>query len=170
MPSNRQMAEHLFSCFDAIYLVLGEGAPRFSNDAYVIRAHEMSRAFGGLALEARTYLGSTDATPLPVLEGVLHHAVDSDDSGAMAMFAMAMAIGPRLLVSLLDARDAMGDDDGLRALLDHGSRVCVTEIRAVGEIAKDQPPVVDPSWQMAARDLVSTLDSAGNAESLGLSR
>ncbi len=170
MPSNRQMAEHLFSCFDAIYLALGEGAPTFSNDAYVIRAHEMSRAFGELGLEARTYLGATDAGPLPVLEGVLRHAVDSDNSGAMAMFAMAMVVGPRLLVSLLDARDAMDQDDALRALLDHGSEVCVAEIRKVGEVAKDQPPLEDPSWQLAARDLASTLDSAGNAESLGLSR
>jgi hypothetical protein len=35
-------------------------------------------------------------------------------------------------------------------------------------VASNQPPIEDPSWQAAARDLPTTLESAGNAESFGL--
>jgi hypothetical protein len=170
MPSNRQMAEHLLSCFDAIYLTFGEGAPKVSNDTFVVRSHELSRAYGSLALGAREHLGGSDVEPMAVLEGVLRFAFDHDETGAMAMFAFAVVVGPRLLVSLLDARGAMADDEGLRALWDHASDVTVVEVRAVGECVKGQSPIDDPSWQLAARDLVTTLEAAGNAESLGLSR
>jgi len=164
------MAEHLLSCFEAIYLVLGEGAPRMLDDAYVIRSYEMARAYGELALDTRTYLGDVEVTPLALLEGVLRFALDLDASGAMAMFAMAMAVGPRLLVSLLDVRDAMGEDPRLRALLERASQVGVAQIRAVGDAVSTRPPIEDLAWQTAARDLVATLESAGSAESFGVSR
>ena len=169
-PSNRQMAEHLLACFDAIYLTFGQGAPTLSNDTFVIRSHELARAFGTLALGTREHLGGSDVEPLAVLEGVLRFAFEHDETGAMAMFAFAMVVGPRLLVSLLDARGAMADDQGLRELVDRASDVTVWEVRAVGECVKGQSPIEDPSWQLAARDLVTTLEAAGNAESLGLSR
>ena len=169
-PSNREMTEHLFACFDALYRVFGEGAPTLTNDAFVVRAHEASRAFGTLALETRSHLDGAHEERFALLEGVLRFAFDHDETGAMAMFALAVVVGPRLLVSLLDARDAMTEDAGLRLLWDRASDVTVTQIRAVGEAAKDQSPIEDPSWQLAARDLVTTLESAGSAESLGISR
>lgn len=168
--SNRAIAEHLLSCCHAIYEVLGESAPTLSSDAYVIRAYEMSRAFGEIALETRGYLDGATPLPFDVLTAVLRASVNGDDSGAMVMFAMSMAVGPRLLVTLLDARAALSADEQLLALLNRSSEVCVREIQLIGVAAKDQEPIEDPSWQAAARDLLLMLDSSGNAESLGISR
>jgi hypothetical protein len=169
-PSNREIAEHLLACYDTIYIVLGECAPTLSNDAYVVRTYETARAYGALALELREHLGGPTTAPIPVLEGVLRRAVDGDDSGALVLYAMAMVVGPRLLVSLLDARTALANDSTLTAMFNDASMVCVKEIRATGEVAKDQAPVEDEAWLTLARELSTTFDDAGNAESLGISR
>jgi hypothetical protein len=169
-PTNRQIAEHLLACYDTIYIVLGESAPTLSNDAYVVRTYESARAYGELALELREHLGEPAVTPIPVLDEVLRSAVAGDDSGALVLYAMAMVVGPRLLVSLLDARNALDGDARLTGFFNGASMVCVREIRATGEVAKDQAPIDDLEWQTRARDLSNTLDSAGNAESLGISR
>ena len=169
-PTNREIAEHLLACYDTIYIVLGERAPTLSNDAYVVRTYETARAYGALALELREHLGDPVVVPVPVLDEVLRRAVAGDDTGALVLYAMAMVVGPRLLVSLLDARTALDGDPALTSLFNEASMVCVKEIRATGEVAKDQAPIDDLEWQTLARDLATTLDSAGNAESLGISR
>ena len=169
-PTNREIGDHLVACYDTIYIVLGESAPALTNDAYVVRAYEISRAFGDLALEMREHLGDPKVAPLPVLEDVLRRAVAGDASGALVLYAMAMVVGPRLLVTLLDARTALTNDSELTELSNHASKVCVKEIRATGEVAKDQAPIEDREWQSLARALSETLDAAGNAESLGISR
>ncbi len=170
MPSNEEMARHLLACYDTIYIALGESAPTLTRDAYVVRTYEMGRAFGALALELREATLDVDVAPIAVLDAVLRHAVASDESGAMVLYAMAMVVGPRLLVTLLDARANMTPDETLLAQFLHGSQVVVAEVLATGETAKGQAPIDDPSWQAAAFDLGTTLDMAGNAESLGLSR
>jgi hypothetical protein len=169
-PSNREIAEHILACYDTIYIVLGESAPTFANDAYVVRAYEMARAYGALALELREHLEEPMVAPIPLLDEVLRRAAAGDASGAMVLYAMAMVVGPRLLISLLDARTALTNDPKLTALFNAASMVCVKEMRATGVVAKDQAPIDDLDWQSLARDLSVTLDSAGNAESLGLSR
>jgi hypothetical protein len=169
-PTNREIGEHLLACYDTIYIVLGESAPTLTNDAYVVRAYEMARAYGALALSLREHLGEPENQPFPLLEGVLRSAVAGDDSGALVLFAMAMVVGPRLLVSLLDARTALENDQILSDLFNEASMVCVKEMRATGEVAKDQAPIEDGEWQALARGLAETFDSAGNAESLGISR
>jgi hypothetical protein len=45
----------------------------------------------------------------------------------------------------------------------------VKEIRATGEVAKDEAPIEDEAWQALARELSELFDVAGNAESLGIS-
>jgi hypothetical protein len=169
-PTNREIGEHLLACYDTIYIVLGESAPTLSNDAYVVRTYETARAYGALALELRQHLGEPVVVPIPVLDEVLHRAVAGDETGALVLYAMAMVVGPRLLVSLLDARTALDGDPTLTALFNEASMACVREIRATGEVAKDQAPIDDLEWLTLARDLATTLDSAGNAESLGVSR
>ena len=169
-PSNREIAEHLLACYDAIYIVLGESAPTLTNDAFVVRTYETSRAYGALALALRAHLGEPAIEPIPLLDEVLRRAVAGDDTGAMLLYAMAMVVGPRLLVSLLDARTALETDPALTALFNEASMVCVKEIRAIGEVAKDQAPIEDGEWQTLARGLSTTFDDAGNAESLGISR
>jgi hypothetical protein len=168
--SNREIGQHLLACYDTIYIVLGESAPALTNDAYVVRAYETARAYGELALEMREHLDDPDVAPLPVLDDVLRHAVAGDASGALVLYAMAMVVGPRLLVTLLDARAALTNESALTELSNHASMVCVKEIRATGEVAQDQAPIDDIEWQALARALSETFDAAGNAESLGLSR
>ena len=169
MPSEREVGEYLLDCFDTVYRVLGEGAARLSNDAYVVRVYEAARAFGGVALDLREHLDDPVVRPVAALEGVLTHSIDSDESGAMTLFALVMVVGPRLLVSLLDAREALGESS-LSEVCERASRVVVGEIRATGETAKNQAPIDDPSWQAAARDLTETLEGAGFVESMGISR
>jgi hypothetical protein len=170
MSSSRDTMEHLFSCFDTTYSVLGESAPTLTNDAYVVRTYDMARAMGEVAMSFREYLEEVTIPPLSALEDVLRRAVASDDSGAMVLFAMAMVIGPRVLVSLVDARAEGGLDESALEVLDLASGVLVREIRAVGDVAARFAPIEDPIWQERARSLSTTLDSSGNAESFGISR
>ena len=169
MVSEREVGEYLLDCFDTVYRVLGQGAPMLLNDAYVVRTYEAARAFGGVALELREYLGGASAQPVDALEGVLVESLAGDPTGAMTLFALVMVVGPRLLVSLLDARQAIGQG-ALVAVCEHASRVVVAEMRAAGETAKDQAPIDDPHWQATARDLTETLEGAGYVESMGISR
>jgi hypothetical protein len=169
-PTDREIGEHLLACYDTIYIVLGESAPILTNDAYVVRTYESARAYGALALELREHLDEPSVEPLPVLEDVLRRAVVGDDSGALVLYAMAMVVGPRLLVSLLDARTALAGNATLSELFSAASMVCVKEIRATGDVAKDQAPIDDEGWQALARELSETFEANGNAESLGISR
>ncbi|HUV58259.1 MAG TPA: hypothetical protein VMV96_05600 [Acidimicrobiales bacterium] len=169
MAGDREIAQHLLDCFDSIYRVLGERAPTLTTDAYVVRVHEMSGAFGGVALELRGALGDAAPRPFPLLTAVLDHAVANDESGAMVLFALAMVVGPRLLVSVYDAGQVVGDAT-LSAALDRAAEVVVAQTVATGECARNQAPIEDASWQLAARDLTETLEAAGYGESLGITR
>jgi hypothetical protein len=169
-PTDHEIGAHLLACYDTIYIVLGESAPNLTNDAYVVRTYETARAYGELALELREHLGDVEVAAPPVLEDVLRRAVAGDETGALVLYAMAMVVGPRLLVSLLDARTALSGDDEMVRLFAEASMVCVKEIRATGEVAKDQAPIEDEAWQDLARGLSTTFDQTGNAESLGISR
>ena len=166
----RNTMVHLFTCFNTMYVVFGEAAPTLTNDAYVIRAYESGRAFGGVALAFREYLGDVPGETLGPLEDTLRRALAGDESGAMLLFALAMVAGPRVLVSLRDARDQVELDEAARTVLDLASKVLVHEIVQVGEVSKDQAPIEDPRWQADAKELADRLDAGGNAESFGISR
>lgn len=170
MGSSRDTMEHLATCFDTMYRVLGESAPTLKNDAYVIRTYEMARALGEVTLSFREYLGEGPVPSLAPLEDVLRRAVTSDDSGAMVLFAVATVVGPRVLVSLRDARSQGGLDERALEVLNSASRVLVREIRAAGDAATGQEPIEDPSWHQSARALATTLEATGNADSFGISR
>jgi len=154
--------DHLAAVYDALYLALGEGAPTASTDALVVRLHEASRAFGALALEVRR----GDTAPDPMVYAVLHNALAQDETGVLAVYALAMVVGPRLLVTLRDY-SAAETDEFRRDVLARGSDTVVREIRAVGESVATLAPVDDPAFALAARAIHDTLDDAGMAESLG---
>jgi hypothetical protein len=153
-----------------MYANLGESAPRLHNDAYVIRVYEMGRACGEVALNFRDYLGDVADERVLVLEDVLQRSVASDESGAMVLFTMATLVGPRVLVSLRDAREVPDLDDAVQEILSVASQVLVREILLIGEVAKGHALVENEHWQEVARELATTLDEAGNAESFGISR
>jgi hypothetical protein len=156
-------AQHLAELYDALYSSLGEGAPRASNDAFVVRLHEASRTFGTLALEVR---GDDEVTRDSLVSALIDNSLAEDPTGALTLYALAMVIGPRLLVTLRDYLDVEADE-GRRKVLSHGSDLVVREIWAVGATVAAFEPLDDPAWAHAARALVDVLDGAGMAESLG---
>jgi hypothetical protein len=166
MASPDQILGRLFSCCDAMYRGLGEAAGSLSVDAFVVRTHEMSRALGATALELREALEGRVAAPLAVIEATLTQAAAHDPSGALVLFTASMVVGPRVLVSVRDAREALGPGPS-GALCDRVADVLVREIHQIGEVARRHPVVDDEAWHGVARDLVATLDHAGFAESFG---
>jgi hypothetical protein len=170
MATPKETVEHLGTCCDALYLALGESAPQLTNDAYVVRLHEMSRSFGELALLLREHVGSSDAAPLGIILEVLERAQAQDETGALSLYCVALVIGPRLLVSLRDAREVHRDDAQALALLERCAQVTVAQLLLITESTKDQENIDDPAWQEAARALLDLVQSAGNAESFGISR
>ncbi len=164
--SERVTLSHLASCCAAIYAVLGAGAPQLTDDAYVVCTYEMARAFGERSLEAQTQLGLDALAPESVVDAVLRRALGVDESGAMVLYAMAMVIGPRLLISLRDARE-VGAEGAYRAWLDATSVTTVAQMQSIAAVAKGREPINDPIWQASARELTETLESAGYGESFG---
>ena len=76
----------------------------------------MARAFGEVALSMREYTGSSPASAARrSFDAVLRHAWREDQTGALALYAMPMVVGPRLLVSLRDAHER-ASTPGLREL------------------------------------------------------
>jgi hypothetical protein len=155
--------QHLAEIYDALYSSLGEGAPRASNDTFVVRLHEASRTFGTLALEVRA---GEDVTTDSLVSTLMGNSLAEDPTGALTLYALAMVIGPRLLVTLRDYLE-VETDEARRKVLSHGSDLVVREIWAVGATVAAQEPLDDPAWADAARALVDALDGAGMAESLG---
>jgi hypothetical protein len=167
---SRATLEHLFSCFDTTYQVLGASAPHLSNDAYVVRTYEAARAMGEVALSLRTLLVDVSSEPVEALHEVLMESVAGDLTGAMLLYCFAMVVGPRLMVSLRDAREFEEFDAEALGVLNEASGVVLAEILAVGEAAKSQGTIDDESWQDQARGLARHLEEAGYADSFGISR
>jgi hypothetical protein len=163
-PHTREVLTLLASCFEAPYRVVGEAAAIFSDDGVVVRAYETARTFGELALAARERLGGP-SEPLGPLAAVLARAVDEDATGRLALYCVAVVVGPRLLVSLRDARDEV--DEKERDLIDHASVLVVREIVAIRDLAASREEPDAGPGPGAARALGEALDGAGYAESFG---
>jgi hypothetical protein len=168
--TSRETLEHLFSCFDTMYRVLGASAPNFSDDAYVVRTYESARALGEVALRFRDYLGEVDPEPVPALANVLFEAAGDDPTGAMSLYCLAMVAGPRILVSLRDAREYVELTGEELEVANFASQVLLAQMHAVGEVARRRGPIEDEDWQRRARELADRLELSGNAESFGISR
>lgn len=168
--SPRETLEHLFACFDTMYRVLGAGAPHFSDDAYVVRTYESARALGEVALSFRDCLGDVEPGSVPALADVFIAAGGDDPTGAMSLYCLAMVAGPRVLVSLRDAREYVQFSAAEMDVLNLASQVLLVQMHAVGEVAQRRGPIEDEEWQRRARELADRLDGTGNAESFGISR
>lgn len=168
MSTATPVVDHLLACSDAVYRSLGENAPRLSNDRFVVRSHEMARAFGEVSLALRALSSGGVREPLAIIETVLNGAVAHDETGAMALYALAILVGPRLLVSLRDAREVVVADERVTAVLDQAATVIVHEIVRCGEVLGPAGDVEDERWLAAARHLRDVLERGGNADSFGL--
>ncbi len=165
MTPTREVLAHLGSCFAAPYRVLGEAAGTFSDDGAVVRSYETSRVFGELTLATRDRLGEGSA-PMEVLVEVLDRSARGDPTGRLALYCVAVVVGPRLLVSLRDAREVVDDD--ARGLIDYASNLVVGEIIAVRDLASARDEVDTGPGPGAVRALSEALEGAGFAESFGL--
>jgi hypothetical protein len=157
--------ENLVACCDAIYRSLGEAAPGFGVDACVVRAYEIARAFGELALALRA-----DAGPRP------HRAITevfelarADESGALALHAFSL-VGSRLLVTLRDEREADPADIELWAACERIEAVTIAQLLGVARLAAPGEGVEAPGFAEGARQLAEHLERCGNAESFAKSR
>lgn len=166
----RETLEHLYACFDTMYRVLGASAPNFTDDAYVVRTYESARALGEVALAFRDCLGDVEPESVPALGDVLVVAGADDPSGAMSLYCLAMVAGPRVLVSLRDAREYVQFSVAEMDVVNLASQVLLAQMQAVGEVAKRRGPIEDEGWQRRARELADRLETSGNAESFGISR
>jgi hypothetical protein len=170
VATSRETLTHLLACFDAVYRGLGESAPHLTNDADVVAVYEMGRSFGEVALALRRHLDGVDVAPLAVIVEVLERAARSDDTGAMTLYAMAHVVGPRLLVSLRDAREVKLEDPAVAPLLERAAQVCVAQLLVIADVTQTREAIDEPGWQEAARELRELVETAGNAESFGVSR
>ena len=167
MTQDVDVVAHLGDCFDATYRGLGELAPLMSNDAFVVVTHEMSRSFGEVALSMREY-SNQPLVPLPVISALLARSNTLDPSGTLTLYAVAMVLGPRLLVSLRDALEIVSEPRA-RAIFDEGQLVTVRQVRRVGELVAE-PGIDETSWLAGVRELGDMVEFGQNAESFGLFR
>ena len=146
---------HVAACVEAIYRALGESAPTFSHDAYVVCLHEASRTFGALAQGLR----DEPVEPHPVIMEIFARASD-EPSGALSLYALSMVVGPRLLVTLADLDDRSFD------VVAEATR---HQLLACARLTSHPDSIDDPGFAEAARALVVLAESSGNAESFPLS-
>ncbi len=165
---DEDVASHLASLVGAIYQGLGRHGAEVRDDEYVVALYEMARAFGDVSIAWREALGRAPLEPFAPLVHTLERAVAEDESGALALYAMAAVVGPRLLVSLRDARERVGDDSRAAALVDETARVTVRELRELSSLTTHDEGD-DPDWRARARALVDELDAGGWTDSFGVS-
>ena len=147
---------HVASCVEAIYRSLGESAPTFTHDAYVVCLHEASRTFGALAHELR----ESPVEPHRVITEIFARASD-EPSGALSLYALSMVVGPRLLVTLADL-----DDRAFDGVAEATRR----QLLACARLSGHPESIDDPGFAEAARALVVLAEASGNAESFPISR
>jgi hypothetical protein len=138
-----------------------------SNDAFVVVTHEMSRSFGEVALSMREYTNQP-LVPLPVISALLARSNTLDPSGTLTLYAVAVVLGPRLLVSLRDALEIVSEPRA-REIFDEGQLVTVRQVRRVGELVAE-PGIDETSWLAGVRELGDMVEFGQNAESFGLFR
>jgi len=162
--SNRDAA-FLARCFDGLYEACGRGALTCSDDAIVVFLHEFSRRCGVVVHELDDLSdGREGVFPLPVITQVLDEALAYDPGGLLALYAISMVLGPRLLISLRDVVTEHADT-ALREICQAAASTLVTQLRHLATIASARGPVHDQEWQGRATSFTTLLENEGYAES-----
>ncbi len=165
---DEDVAAHLASLVDAIYGSLGRHCAEVRDDAYVVRLYETARAFGDLSIAWRAALGDSSRGPFAPVVCTFEHAFAEDETGALALYAFAAMVAPRLLVSLRDARERVGDDAMVVSLLDETAGVTVRQLRELSALPTHDEGD-DPRWRARARALGDQLDAGGWGDGFGVS-
>jgi hypothetical protein len=155
---------HLFSIYDALYRSLGESAPTLSNDALVVRTHELSRLFGAQALRLRD-TGCVEE-PSSAILAMLEHAHLEDPTGALSLFVVTMLLSPRLLVWLRDL-NSLALDASQREIVVAGQDLLVTSMHETGAILATQPALTSENLELVVQTLLEMLRTLGWDEHLG---
>ena len=161
----RVVATHLLACVHALYRHWGECAPSFTNDTYTVCAYEGARRFGEVSLAWRAALGDVTPGRVVAVDEVLARA-SADSTGTMSLYAVAVVVGPRLLVSARDAQALVRSDVWVE-LLNDTADATVAVMHRVQDAMQRCAPLVDDEWQARARGLADALEASGMAETLG---
>lgn len=161
----RVVATYLLACVHGLYRHWGECAPNFTNDTYVVCAYEGARRFGEVALAWRAALGDVTPGRVGAVDEVLVRASE-DVTGTMSLYAVAVVVGPRLLVSARDAQALIRSEE-VAELLNATADATVGVMHRVQDAMQRSTPLVDDEWQTRARGLADALEASGMAETLG---
>lgn len=139
------VAHHLEGLFADLYSVLGARAGGVSDDAVTIALHVMAREFGEVAATFRDlgpHRANVVAEPLQsgVIVRVLTDALDNDESGVIALYALCVEILPRLLITLRDVADLVDHQQGGRVLdrARRASAVVMAQLHASSELLRSR--------------------------------
>ena len=119
-PDAHDATRHLASCYAAIVRALDEGAGEVADADRAARFHAAVTVFGDLVAATVEEVPA----PFPPIEDVLGRALSADPSGAMALYAIVMVVGPRLLATLRDVREAF-PDPATAGIVDAGATAVV---------------------------------------------
>ncbi len=148
--------EHVASLVTGVHQGLEREVPHLEHGPYVICLSRAARAYAELSVQF-------DPAPAhPVVTEILARA-GAEPSGALALYAFSVVIGPRLLVSLVD----LGPLD---ARFEAVAEVTRRQLRACAGLASHPGSIDEPGFAVAARSLVRLAEQTGNAESFVLSR
>ena len=136
-------AHHLEELFNDLYSVLGARAGGVHDDAVTIALHVMAREFGEVAATFRDlgpHRAGVEASPLSsgVIAKVLNDALDTDDSGVIALYAICVEILPRLLISLRDVAEILDHQQGGRVIdrARRASAVVMAQLHASSDLLR----------------------------------
>ena len=171
-PTNREIAEHLLACYDTIYIVLGESAP-------TLHQRRLRRADLRDGPRLRRAGARTARTP-----GCERRGTDSRCS--RASFAPPSPVTTLVRWCSTPWRWSWGRDCWCRCWTRRNSLSNDAELTELFRRRLHGLRARDPSdrrgrqgpgsrsrieaWLAHARELAETFESAGNAESLGISR
>lgn len=156
----------LLGVLDGLYRGLGEAAPRAGEDAAVVALYEAARTVGEAALAWRERLGGEPAAPLAAIVEAFAAAAGLDPSGRLSLAVATSLVGPRVLVSLRDAREEPGGeplDEGGRAASAAASDAVVAAIWRCARAAEGLEAGEEGADGFAA--LARRLDDDGYGES-----
>jgi hypothetical protein len=158
----------LLAVLDGLYLGLGEAAALVEGDGATVALYEASRTVGGAALAWRERLGDAPSAPLGAVAGALEAAARRDPSGRLALAVASSLVGPRVLISLRDAREERGTlDEAGRAASGVASDAVVAALWrcAAAATALGAGDAGDAGASAGFADLARTLDDEGFGES-----
>ena len=151
---------------DGLYRGLGVTAPRVGEDAATVALYEAARTVGEAALAWRERLGGEPVAPLAAIVETFDAAVGLDPSGRLGLAVVTSLVGPRVLVSLRDAREEPSEDPLDEGALSASRAASDAVVAAIGRCARAAEALArDRGGPAGFAELARRLDEDGYGES-----